>query len=60
MVWAYRWLWGNANGRQHAVDVEATVLNGALNVGVFAPGGMLDVEGAGKLLQDVREGLEGV
>ena len=44
--------------KQHAVDIEATVRNGALDVGVFAPCAMMDVEGAEKVVEGVRRGFE--
>ncbi|KAF2133554.1 hypothetical protein P153DRAFT_332464 [Dothidotthia symphoricarpi CBS 119687] len=44
----------------HAVDIEATVHNGALNVGVFAPVEMLDLEGGERLIQSIKEELEAV
>ena len=45
---------------QHSVDVEATVRNGALDVGVFAPETMLNIEGAEKLVGGIKSGFEGV
>ncbi|KAL6703327.1 hypothetical protein ACN47E_009745 [Coniothyrium glycines] len=41
----------------HAIDVEATIRNGALDVGVFAPSNMLDLEDGGRLIEDLRREL---
>ncbi|KAF2852767.1 nonribosomal peptide synthetase-like protein 2 [Plenodomus tracheiphilus IPT5] len=38
----------------HAIDVEATVRNGALDVGVFAPTEMLSLENGEKLVEDLK------
>lgn len=43
---------------QPAVDVEATIRNGMLAVGVFAPGDMLSLEEGEKLIEELRVGLE--
>lgn len=43
---------------QHAVDIEATVRNGALNVGVFAPVEMMSLQGGEALVQNIKEELE--
>jgi hypothetical protein len=45
---------------QHALDVEATVRDGALDVGVFAPQGMMSLEEGERLMQDLRTELEGL
>jgi hypothetical protein len=42
---------------QHAVDVEATVRNGALDVGIFAPTSMVSLEEGERLLEDMRDVL---
>jgi hypothetical protein len=39
--------------------VEAAVRDGGLDVGVFAPGDLLDGEGAEKLLDELRDLLRG-
>lgn len=39
---------------QHAIDVEATIRNGALDVGVFATVGMLSLEGVERLVEGIR------
>ncbi|KAF2473073.1 uncharacterized protein BDR25DRAFT_282295 [Lindgomyces ingoldianus] len=44
----------------HALDIEATIRNGALNVGVFAPVGMIGLEEGEKLIRDLRSELEGL
>jgi hypothetical protein len=44
---------------QPAIDVEAAVRDGGLDVGVFAPGDLLDGEGAEKLLDELRDLLRG-
>lgn len=36
---------------QHAIDVEATVRHGKLDIGVFAPGEMLGLERAEHLVE---------
>jgi len=45
---------------RHAIDVEATVRNGALDMGVFAPAEMLSVQQGESLLEDVKMELAGV
>ncbi|KAF2687160.1 nonribosomal peptide synthetase 2 [Lentithecium fluviatile CBS 122367] len=44
----------------HAIDVEATIRNGALDVGVFAPEEVLNLWDGEKLVDDIRLGLEGL
>ncbi|KAF2115717.1 hypothetical protein BDV96DRAFT_492707 [Lophiotrema nucula] len=44
----------------HAVDVEATIRNGALDVGIFAPEEMLGLEAAEKMVADISHELEGL
>ncbi|KAF2658030.1 hypothetical protein K491DRAFT_593966 [Lophiostoma macrostomum CBS 122681] len=44
----------------HSIDVEATVRNGALDVGVFAPETMLGLEDAERLVNDIKLGFERV
>lgn len=44
----------------HAIDVEATVRNGTLDVGVFAPVAMLSLEAGETLLRDVGSALGSV
>ncbi|KAJ4305127.1 hypothetical protein N0V90_000657 [Kalmusia sp. IMI 367209] len=52
---------GRINGAYlHSLDVEATVRNGALDVGVFAPGVMMGLEEGEKLVDSIRLGLVGV
>jgi hypothetical protein len=46
------------NEQQFALDVEATVRNGALDVGVFAPEAMLGLEGAEVLVRDLEREME--
>jgi hypothetical protein len=43
---------------QHAIDVEATIQNGSLDVGIFAPVEMLTLAAGNKLLEDLKAGLE--
>ena len=43
---------------QHAIDVEATIRNGALHVGVFAPTEMLSLQNGEQLVEDLRRELE--
>ncbi|KAH7139354.1 hypothetical protein B0J11DRAFT_423738 [Dendryphion nanum] len=42
----------------YAIDVEATMRNGALDVGIFAPGEMVDLEQAERMVGDLRKELE--
>ncbi|EAT90346.2 hypothetical protein SNOG_02134 [Parastagonospora nodorum SN15] len=44
----------------HAIDIEATVRNGMLDVGVFAPVEMLDLAASNKLLEDLQAELGGI
>ncbi|KAF1978402.1 hypothetical protein BU23DRAFT_564003 [Bimuria novae-zelandiae CBS 107.79] len=44
----------------YALDIEATVRDGKLDAGVFAPGEMLGVEEGGRLIVGFREELEGL
>ncbi|KAF2500520.1 nonribosomal peptide synthetase-like protein 2 [Lophium mytilinum] len=41
----------------HTIDVEATIRNGALDVGVFCPVELLGMEGAGKVIEDLKREL---
>lgn len=43
---------------QHAIDIEATIREGKLDVGVFAPSGALSLEEGEKLIGDLKAGLE--
>ncbi|KAF7682086.1 nonribosomal peptide synthetase 2 [Alternaria burnsii] len=42
----------------HAVDVEATIRNGALDVGIFAPTDMTSLRDGEELVRDLRRQLE--
>jgi len=42
----------------HAVDVEATIRNGALDVGIFAPTEMTGLQDGEELVRDLRRQLE--
>ncbi|KAH4000016.1 hypothetical protein HBI70_027010 [Parastagonospora nodorum] len=44
----------------HAIDIEATVRNGMLDVGVFAPVEMLDLAASNKLLEGLKAELGGM
>ncbi|KAF2828780.1 nonribosomal peptide synthetase-like protein 2 [Ophiobolus disseminans] len=44
----------------HAIDIEATVRNGALGVGIFAPVEMLGLEEGKKMTEDLRLELEAI
>ncbi|UPX14186.1 uncharacterized protein EKO05_0004676 [Ascochyta rabiei] len=44
----------------HAIDVEATIRGGQLDVGIFAPTEMLGLEDAERLVEGVRTELEGL
>jgi hypothetical protein len=43
---------------QHAIDIEATIRNGHLDIGVFAPTQMLSLQDGEKLVDDMRLELE--
>lgn len=43
---------------QHAIDVEATIRNGNLDVGVFAPTDMLSQADGEELIQDLKDELD--
>lgn len=45
---------------QHAIDVEATVRHGALDVGIFAPEEMLDLSAGTKLLEELENELRAI
>ncbi|KAI4959789.1 NRPS [Alternaria arbusti] len=42
----------------HAIDIEATIRNGALDVGVFAPTAMLSLHDGEELIKELRRQLE--
>ncbi|KAL5394922.1 hypothetical protein PMIN02_004559 [Paraphaeosphaeria minitans] len=44
----------------HALDVEATIRDGSLDVGGFAPQDMISLEEGEKLMDDIRAELEGL
>lgn len=48
------------NAYLHAIDVEATIRSGALDVGIFAPTSMLGLEAGQRLVEDLKKELEGV
>jgi hypothetical protein len=39
---------------QHAIDIEATLQNGVLDIGIFAPVEMLDLSAGNRLLEDLK------
>lgn len=46
---------GRANvSSQPSVDLEAAVRDGALDIGIFAPRAMVDEQGVGRVLEDVK------
>jgi hypothetical protein len=45
---------------QYTVDIEATVRNGALDVGIFAPVEMLDLSAGNDLLTELKAELKGI
>lgn len=45
---------------QHPIDIEATVRNGLLDVGIFAPAEMLSLHDGNELMQDLISALEGI
>lgn len=48
----------DANAEQHAVDIEATIRGGKLDVGVFAPTHILSLEEGEKVVEGLRSELE--
>ena len=42
---------------QHAVDIEATIRNGALDVGIFAPEEMMSIADAEGVVEEIRAEL---
>ena len=44
--------------RQHGVDIEATIRDGKLAVGVFAPTHLLTLENGEKLVEALGVGIE--
>jgi hypothetical protein len=44
--------------RQHGVDIEATIKNGKLAVGVFAPTQLLALEQGERLVENLRVRIE--
>ncbi|KAL1610378.1 NRPS [Paraconiothyrium brasiliense] len=42
----------------HALDIEATIRNGALDVGVFAPENMMNLKAGERLIEDIRVELK--
>lgn len=44
----------------HAIDVEASIRNGALDVGVFAPTAMMSLGEGERMVEDLKRELEGV
>lgn len=49
-----------ANERQFALDIEATIRDGALDVGIFAPEEMLVLGEADSLVGRMKEALGGL
>lgn len=47
-----------ANTEQHAVDIEATVRDGGLDVGLFAPVEMMGLQEGEKLIEELRVELQ--
>lgn len=45
---------------QHALDIEVTVRNGALDVGLFAPEEMLSLDEGEGLVEEMRREMEGL
>ena len=48
----------NANFWQHSVDIEMTITDGKLDVGLFCPEDMIDLEQANEALEEFRRVLE--
>ena len=47
-----------ANVSQHSIDIEMTVADGKLGVGIFCPEEMLGLEKAEEALQELKSTLE--
>ena len=45
---------------QHAVDIEATIQHGALDVGIFAPEDMLDLQQGEEMMKKFKLILDGL
>lgn len=45
---------------QHAIDIEATLRNNALDVGIFAPEDMLSLNAAEGMMRELKRELEGI
>ena len=45
---------------QHAIDIEATIRNGALDVGIFGLTEMISLEEGERLLENIKEELQGL
>jgi hypothetical protein len=55
---SYTWTWEKLTDAQHAIDVEATIRNGALDVGIFAPTEMMGLQDGEDLVRNLRRQLE--
>jgi hypothetical protein len=49
-----------ADFSQHAVDIEATVRNDCIDVGIFGPSGILSLEAGEQRLKAIKEKLQGL
>jgi len=45
---------------QHAIDIETTMRNGAMDIGIFAPVEMLSLEDGEAMMQDFNLALQGI
>ena len=50
----------DANVSQPSIDIEASIRNGSLDVGIFAPADILDDQGAVRVLEELQSLLLGI
>lgn len=55
---SYSWIEQKLTNAQHAIDVEATIRNGALDIGIFAPTEMMSLQDGEELARDLKKQLE--
>jgi hypothetical protein len=49
-----------ADFSQHAIDIEATVRNDCIDVGIFGPSSILSLEAGEQRLKAIKEKLQGL
>lgn len=59
-LWCMKRWYNKLMRTQFALDIEATIKDGALDVGVFAPRGLLDLDDGETLMEDIKVELEGI